>query len=424
MEKYYYELKFTQRAPLRISAGFGTDTDNDLIKDRRGFPFLPGTGIAGVLRCEFDEETAKELFGIIEETEEQGKKEKKVEIRESRVLVSDAVLPDDAEFRVSRRDGVGLNEQKTAIKGAKYDFETAEADKPYRGVIELTNEGDADALREVLSRCVARGVCLGARTTRGYGSMKVEVREHKFTLPDELDDWLKFDPFDEHAFAEDEPLKPSDAAEDKLLVVRAALQIDGSFSVRTNTSALATEGDLRVTPDTVPMENREGRPVIPGTSWAGAFRHHMRALADELGLGEAAQAEIDLLFGKIEGAKRRSAIRFSETAIENSKRMTVTRTAIERFTAAPRHRALFTSQVAVDGEGELVVTLPKDASERVKGLLGVSLCDLNLGLLGFGGENGVGRGGAVVTRLTVNGADKTAALRAGDVAALWKEEAK
>lgn len=413
MDKYYYELKFTQRAPLRISAGFGTETDSDIIKDRRGKPFLPGSSIAGVLRCEFDEKTANELFGYVEE---------KGKTQESRILISDAVLPSDAKVRISRRDGVGLNERKTAKKGEKYDFETAEADKPYRGVIELTDEGDTAALRAVLSGWVARGVCFGARTTRGYGLMDVEVREHKFKFPAELDSWLAFDPFDEEAFAEDKPLEKSDAAVGDLLVACAMLQINGSFSVRTNTSALATEGNLQVTPDTVPMENCKGHPVIPGTSWAGAFLHHMRALASDLKMEDGTKEAVNALFGTGGGEKRRSAIRFSETDIESSERMVVTRTAIERFTAAPRNRALFTSEVAVGGTGELTITLPADTNETLKALLGVALYDLHSGLLGFGGENGIGRGCASISKLTVNGVERTDALYAGDIDGIWKEE--
>ena len=413
MDKYYYELKFTQRAPLRISAGFGTETDSDIIKDRRGLPFLPGSGIAGVLRCEFDENTAKELFGYVG---------KGGDMRESRVLVSDAVLPNDAAVRVSRRDGVGLNERKTAIRGAKYDFETAEADKPYRAVIELADGCCADAIKAVLARWAAQGVSFGARTTRGYGLMAVEVRERRFTMPDERENWLKFDPFEEDSFVGIEPLDKSDLIATGALIVRAELQINGGFSVRTNTSALTAEGDWRVTPDTVPMENWKGHPVIPGTSWAGAFLHHMRALASDLKMEDSTQEALNALFGTGSGEKRRSAIRFSETDIESSERMVVTRTAIERFTAAPRNRALFTSEVAVGGTGELTITLPADTNETLKALLGVALYDLHSGLLGFGGENGIGRGCASISKLTVNGVERTDALYAGDIDGIWKEE--
>ncbi len=412
MEKYYYELLFTQRAPLRVSAGFGTETDSDIIKDRRGLPFLPGSGIAGVLRCEFDKNTADELFGKVE---------KNGEMKESRILVSDAVLPDEAAVRISRRDGVGLNERKTAIRGAKYDFEVAEADKPYRAVIELTDESYADALRKVLARWAGHGVSFGARTTRGYGLMDVKVREHKFVFPEELDQWLRFDPFSADAFANDVPPAMAEDTTGDLLVVRAELSMDGSFSVRTNTSALAASGGLTVTPDTVPMENREERPVIPGTSWAGAFLHHMRTLASDLKMEDDVKETVNALFGTGGSEKRRSLIRFSETEIVGSERMVVTRTAIERFTAGPRNRALFTSEVAVGGTGELVITLPASTAEPLKALLGVALFDLDWGLLGFGGENGIGRGGATITKLTVNGADRLDSLRAGDVAGIWKE---
>lgn len=436
MIRHYYQLEFTQRSPLRIGAGFGDDTDSDVIQDRRGMPFLPGSSLAGLLRSEFEPKSAEDIFGYVKSNGM---------TRESRILISDATLSGDAEVRIATRDGVGLNERKTAIPGAKYDFQTAEANKPYRAVLELTDNDYAPALKTVLERWIALGVSVGARTTRGYGRMEVSVRDRSFSLPDDLKNWLAFEPFDAGSFADCLPWERTDVQETGIEILRASLQIKGTFSVRANTSSLvkrkktdklnnnqskdnseATADDdlCFVTPDTVPMENRSGNPVIPGTSWAGAFLHHMRALADSLDLGEETKQEIDRLFGVDPEAKRRSAIRFSETEIVGSERMLVTRTAIERFTAAPRNRALFTSEVAVGGTGELTVTIPSDTPERVKGLLGAALCDVHLGLLGFGGENGIGRGMAEITRLTVNGTDRTEAFVAGKISALWKEDSE
>ena len=395
----YYQLRLTQRSPLRIGAPFGMETDSDVLRDRRGLPFLPGSGLAGLLRAEFDERTAKALFGYVAANGE---------TRASLILVSDAVLPNGAAARISRRDGVGLNERKTAIRGAKYDFETAEADRPYTAVLELRDARFAPALEAVLDRWAALGLSVGARTTRGYGRMELAVRSRRFDFPADLDRWLGFDPFAPEAFEGCPVRVPAAVRNEAETVVRAALDFEGTFSVRRNTSDLVEEENT-VSPDTVPTENRLREPVIPGTAWAGAFLHHLRALARDL--APEAEPEVDALFGAGGGEKRRSAIRFSETAVHGSARKLVTRTAIERFTAAPRSRALFSSEVA----------FPADTPERVKGLLGVALCDLNLGLLGFGGENGIGRGTAKITHLTVNGADRPAALRAGEVAALWKE---
>ena len=411
MIRQYYQLEFTQKSPLRISAGFGEKTDSDVLLDRRGMPFLPGSSLAGLLRSDFEPDAAEQLFGYVRSD---GK------AQESRILISDATLPENAEVRIATRDGVGLNDRKTAIPGAKYDFQTAEANKPYRAVLELTDGALASMLNTALTRWVALGVSVGARTTRGYGRMEVSVRDRSFSLPEDLESWLAFKPFDAGAFAECVPWEKTDAQEVGIDILRASLQIKGTFSIRNNTSDLVQPGE-NVAPDTVPMENRSGNPVIPGTSWAGAFRHHMRSLADGLDLDVETKQEIDRLFGMEPEAKRRSAVCFSETEIVGSQRMLVTRTALERFTAAPRNRALFTSEVAVGGTGELAVTIPSDTPARVKGLLGAALCDLHLGLLGFGGENGIGRGMAEITRLTVNGTDRTEALAAGRVSALWKE---
>ncbi len=411
MIRHYYQLEFIQRSPLRIGAGFGEDTDSDVIQDRRGMPFLPGSSLAGLLRSEFEPDTAEQLFGYVKSD---GK------TRESRVLISDATLPGDAAVRIATRDGVGLNERKTAVPGANYDFQTAESDKPYRAVLELTDGAFAPALKTALERWIALGVSVGARTTRGYGQMEVSVRDRSFSLPEDLEAWMAFEPFDTGAFSDCLPWKKTDAREAGIDLLRASLRIKGTFSVRNNTSDLVQPGNA-VAPDTVPMENWSGNPVIPGTSWAGAFLHRMRSMAGDLDLGGDAKQEIDRLFGVDPEAKRRSAIRFSETEIAGSERMLVTRTAIERFTAAPRNRALFTSEVAVGGTGELTVTIPSDTPARVKGLLGAALFDLHLGLLGFGGENGIGRGQAEITRLTVNGTDRTEALAEGRLSALWKE---
>ena len=414
MIRHYYQLEFFQHSPLRIGTGFGLESNSDVIRDRRGMPFLPGSSITGLLRCMFDPGKAEALFGFVHS---------KGEVRESQVLVSDGTLPDDAQVRVSIRDGVGLNERKTAKPRAKYDFQTVETDKPYRAVLELTDETYKPELDAALARWVAQGVSVGARTTRGYGRMEVSVRERGFSLPDDLKTWLSFDPFAEGAFRDCPLWEPIPVKEDDRLVLQATLCIQGSFSVRTNTCVPMEPGNT-VSPDTVPMENREGKPVIPGTSWAGAFLHRMRALAEDLGLGEEAKSEIDALFGTEQEETCRSRICFSETALTDSQRMWVTRTAIERYTAAPRHRALFTSEVALGGTGALTITLPKDSSARLKGLLGAALCDLHLGLFGVGGENGIGRGAVSITGLRVNGADRTQSLLDCNIADIWKEDAQ
>lgn len=50
LKKVYYQLKLSQISPLRIGNGENDISDNDLMCDSRGIPFIPGSSMAGVLR--------------------------------------------------------------------------------------------------------------------------------------------------------------------------------------------------------------------------------------------------------------------------------------------------------------------------------------------------------------------------------------
>jgi CRISPR/Cas system CSM-associated protein Csm3 (group 7 of RAMP superfamily) len=411
MQKIYYRCVFTPLAPLRISNGDGDATDSDLMKDSRGLPFIPGSSVAGVLRAMLPREDADTLFGTIRE-----------ECFESRVLVSDATLPADtgtAQLRVSRRDGVGLRDSGATIQGAKYDFQVAETSTPYTAILEWTGEAEdpAKTILENLMRRVAGGVAFGARTTRGYGRMQADVQRRAFTFPEQLDEWLGFDPLRAEDFGGStvEPMPQSEKT--AFHTLRVSLEMQGSFSVRVPTTRVKQAGEASA-PDHMPlsgMPDREGRsrPVIPGTAWAGAFRHHMRRMLGQLGLQQEAPA-LDAAFGIMEnaGESRRSLLEFSETTICGGQNYTVTRNAVERFTGAPRNTGLYTTEICQGGAGELVIRYPAGALTPLQSqLLAAALIDLDLGLLTVGGESSVGRGRVGISKLLWDGTDITRRLK-------------
>ena len=421
--RVYYRCVFRQQSPLRISTG-GGGTDADVVADIRAFPFIPGTSITGVLREQClslgtDGGLMKSLFGDVDRTGG---------VRESKVMVSDATLPDSAEenvdFQIVPRNGVRLNDNDngTAKKGGLYDFETVECRLPYTAVIELSDtvgEREINALEAALSRWAAEGVSFGARTTRGYGKASVTVSKRSFRFPEDLGAWLAFDPFAAGSFAAEDPgVEPLEAGRfgaSPQVEILVSLRMKGAFSVRKYTTALPKE-DQRVALDYSPLSNMEKLPVIPGTSWAGSFRHHMRLLIRQTEGDPEAREEklgrLNALFGKTGEVKQRSKIRFSETAVKGSALYPVTRVAVDRFTNAPRSAGLFTSGVAWGGTGTLTVTLPSDTDTWLLRLFSAALNDLNLGLMTVGGEANVGRGLCELTSVRVSGAEKLDAVRA------------
>lgn len=433
--KTYYQCRFTQTSPLRVGSGEGEETDSDVMTDSRDVPFIPGSGVTGVLRAAFTEKDADALFGPLLDGGADA-------LRDSPVLVSDATLPPDAQegvdFYITPRDGVGINERGSAREGAKYEFETVQCRRSYTAVIEATEAVSEEArarLEAELYRWKSDGVSFGARTTRGYGRMKVDISRREFG-PEDLKDWLSFDPMDPspEAFGGTPLQAPKNASTSvDALVIDADLQMTGPFSVRRYTARPATQKpafapagtsdalqrEVATEPDFEPLYDVDEKPVIPGASWAGVFRHHMRTLIQETVADDAERGRLsdalNLMFGVVKagGEKRKSVIRFMETVVEGSGRVAVTRIAVDRFTNAPRNQGLFTSTVASGGHGTLRIELDAgflSQEERTALLdllcfLAATLNDLHLGLLTIGGEGNVGRGLCRLTALRVNNSD-------------------
>ena len=128
MKKIYYELKLKQKSPLRIGNGDNGNTDSDLLLDGRGFTFISGSSVVGILRSMLPQEKADKVFGFI----------KGDVITESRILVSDAVLGADMkkeDITISVRDGIELDDWGVTKPESKYDFEVAETEKEYTCVV-------------------------------------------------------------------------------------------------------------------------------------------------------------------------------------------------------------------------------------------------------------------------------------------------
>lgn len=399
-KKIYYKLTFTQKSPLRIGGSDSERTDSDLMLDGRGMPFVPGTSISGVLRSMLSDRDGDDIFGNISDSES----------TDSRIKVGDAVIVSPKPILITKRDGVQLGDWGSVQN--KYDYEVVETDSPYVSIIEWSGDdaqysNDIETIIDPLfKKLVHTGMCFGARTTRGFGSMDVSIKKRVFDFPKDLNTWIEFNPYlqqsDTNAFDTAEDIKGEDGGTSEWVSVSADISIYGNFSVSVPTSKveLAENGS---SPDKIPLKNIYRKPVISGTAWAGTFRHHMNELCQQLGID---RQNVNTLFG-IDDYKSyvysKSKIRFDETQIDDGKEIVVTRNAVDRFTGGPKNTGLFTAELCYGGKGVLNISFAKDASKLQKQLIAMTIYDLQLGLVTVGGEAGVGRGIVHVDSFDVNG---------------------
>lgn len=397
MKRTYYKLFLKLRSPLSLGSGVSDSTYHDVLRDSRGIPYIPAASIAGVIRHSLDDKTGTKLFGTIQNNSHES----------SPVITYDAVCT--GEHVISVRDSVCLKEDdKVAANTDKFDFEIVETGAEFVGYIELC-ECDNEAKSVILDALQKMNLGLlrfGHKTSRGYGIVEVSCRRLEFT---NVTKWLDFDMFDDSCWgsAEEIELKPAG----DVTKITLSLKQRGALSIRSYLTGPLTRGkgesrnyDEGILPDYRQLALDNDTPVIPGTSWAGAFRTRFRSFTDD----EAR----DELFGYIEKNKKnavnqKSKIYFSESKIRNSISKIITRNSIDRFTCGTNDGALYTEQTIYNGETELEILLTEKPSQKAASALMAVIADLDNGFLAVGGLTSVGRGLFEVTRLYVNEIDKT-----------------
>ena len=387
MERVYYRFLLRLKSPLSLGSGISDNTDSDVLLDSRGVPYIPATSIAGVIRHSIDEVTADELFGSIRS----GNSDM------SRVLTYDAVCT--GENVISIRDSVRLKD-KVAEDMGKFDFEAVETGALFRGFIELVDCGEKgrDVITEAFQKINAGLLRFGHKTSRGYGMAAVE--ELQQLIFSDVDKWLDFDMFNDGCWKNAQSVVLTQPAD--LTRITLSLKQRGGLSVRSYSTAVYSNGEAA--PDHEQLTLRSGIPVIPGTSWAGAFRaRFLEFMGNE---------KTDGLFGHIEENKKKaqnkkSAVYFSESMLDGGFFKTVTRNSIDRFTSGTNDGALYTERTYYNGSTELELIFTEKQPNDVKSAVLAVIADLDNGLLPVGGLASVGRGIFSVEKLCINNSDVT-----------------
>lgn len=414
MENVAYKIIITPASPLSIGSGLNNNTDSDIIVSKDGRPFIPATAIAGVLKNyiaanngENGVVIANSVFGYIpdspEALEEAEKKNEKYIEREDRVCVYDA-LPSESmtkkDYYVAVRHRVKLAD-KVAVKGAKFDMEALEPGEniyftSYIQLRDTDNKDYAPYLEEPLAAMKAGIIGLGADTSRGYGRVDLTVWKKEFS---DIEQWLDFE-LDGDDWSDNitEKLRFSDGS--TLLTVH--LNLMGGISIREYSTAVNMPDYSMIS-----LHKKANTPVIPGTSWAGAFKDRIKDfMPDE---------KIKDLFGFVDeknNVSRRAAIVFAESELGGGNYKTVVRNSLDRFSMATKDGALYKERTYYGGETELNIRLLKTPDTQTLTALGACLMDLHRGFLAVGGLTSVGRGLFKITGIDVNSDKKTDAFSA------------
>ena len=447
IKKHYLKITFQLDSPLCIGSGRNDITDQDILRDARGIPYIPGSAVAGVLReaCQeiMDKKAWKYYFGY-SSTNTGNKVKSDDDIIESQIIFYDATLVGDnkdkegnPKYRISQRDGVALNEYKSAKKQAKFDWEILEGDCKFQTFIEISEE-QSDISEKVKADEVLMNIAkiwkeadirFGAKTTRGFGKIcNVEIIRRSFELvknPDNgIEDWLEFNLFD------DESWKVGDSYEDMLKTLNEdkkwtlkdnnrlslKLRLEGGLSIRRYSTECSDEESSpdqeQLTTIKFDKNGSEEVAVIPGTTWAGAIGHRMEELIDCSKVKKFERGKDDIqtyyYFGTVNGkVKEKSLIYFNESKLTGGQFKKMSRNAIDRFLGSTAEGALFTEKIYIGGETTLDIGFGDPYNTAVVysddfiNALAATLTDLHEGYLAVGGATSVGRG--IFSILEING---------------------
>lgn len=408
--KRYYRIEFSLASALSVSGGLNIETDKDIVRNGIGIPYIPASSLSGIYRNLFNSDTVKKYFDGIDETDDKnGKDKKSINFDNSRIIVYDANICND-DYNISKRDCVGLDEWKTSIKGAKFDFEIVEPGVRFITYIEQNKFEDNKNVADVIADAwKEKEIKIGGKISRGFGrisNVDVKMREFSFENNKDIENWLEFDIYKDSMWEKDVVIWGSENDNKKHCTngkkienktnIKLYMKQSSPITIRTYTTEV---GDNVPDYKQITYKRADGEketmdvPVIPGTSWAGAFRHHI----SKLGL-----CNVKEYFGyndKKNKKGKHSLIYFSESEIKEAKSKNISRNAIDRFTGGTVENALFTEKMYYGGETSLEISFNKNCSDDFLKSIAISIADIHNGFLSIGGETSIGHGLFTLTKI-------------------------
>lgn len=386
--KYILKGKIQLLSPLLIGKGVEDHSDNDIILDSSGQPFIPATSFIGVLRHHIrpqNNKYEKELnnfWGYTEYTKDEGVG--------SIVKCSDLICISESPF-IKVRDGIRMDTKKGIVDDqGKFDYEVVDRNTLFNLKMEIDyyNAQEKEFIKKMLATICNElendKVSIGAKTNSGLGKIRLidkEIFEFDFyNNKTGVLQWLK----QEYK----NPL--TKLAEEPITLKGQEFSINAHFDLK-NSLIIRSYSDESHLSDATHIRSG-GDYVIPGSSLKGAIRSRAERILNTLN-PQKTEGVLNKLFGNKEHQKGK--VKINEIILPTFISEIQRRIKIDHFTGGTISGALFDSMP--------IFTNFKDKIKHVKivirnyekyeaGLMLLILKDLWTGDLPIGGEKNVGRG--------------------------------
>ena len=428
-----YIARFLVEAETTLFVGSGQSTllkDALVKKDANGFPMIPGTTLAGVLRHSFsnltEEATVSTLFGDSKGGDTGTGSLIKVSpalMMLDETQVSEGLLLDTKWDTLKERfnhlpvrQHVRMTDKGVAEKNGLFDNEVIF--KGTRFVFELELTDYSNTLNEnwttILKSVSSPDFRIGAGSRNGYGSLKVlKVQKKRFDLKSEMNHYLELSPsfnaIDWNGDYNDKEGSPSSSKiHYKLKLTPDPFFIFGSgYGDEDVDNTPVTEEVVKYTPQGIQFVQEN---IVPGSSVKGAISHRVafhynknlkRWAASntkaKTGIENEAVAELFGKAGRGEKESKAGKVFINDVFLEPEKvknNKIFNHVAIDRFTGGALEGALFSEKVSylTDEELEINLFLESNVDEVYKTAFKEALMDICKGLLPLGGMTTKGHG--------------------------------
>lgn len=208
---YRYLARVVLEAETPLAVGSGDDsiiTDALVATDVNGLPYIPGTGIAGVVRAMIGQDKANAFFGFGNRNDDKGEGSRII-FSEAKMLNSEGEVMDgllDAKalsddliqyyFTLPIRQHVRINAKGTTDQGGKFDEQVVYAGTRFCFEMEMVGNGnDYNLFEMALTQVHDQAFRLGGGTRNGFGKMSVvkaetKVRKLNLAVENELAEYL------------------------------------------------------------------------------------------------------------------------------------------------------------------------------------------------------------------------------------------